>query len=297
MPKLSAIAADLKKAIDDKDEVQIAFIASEYSADSRQRIAQAYRETYGKEACDDVKKALKGGSEEDLLMDLWRDRHVVRAEIIKDALKGKNDIMALFDTVILCTPEDWHETCREYTQKQGKTLIDDFVSDVGTKDPMGRLFAKWMEHKRESRGRGADEEAQLLKKAFDDKDVDYLVDFFATIPHTEYKDIATAFKAASGQSIDQALAKLFVKNDYYTFYCCHFALLGLHKLAAYLINCAVSDKGDEKRMRRITGLMVDQCLAAKYAYKAFGDMGADFSRVFDKRMAPILRTLWRVNKD
>ncbi|TNJ29111.1 Alpha-1 giardin [Giardia muris] len=294
MTKVTDVAAELRSAIEKKDEVQIAFVASEYSADSRQRIAQAYREAYGREACDDIKKALKGGSEEDLLMDLWRDRHVVRAEIIREALRGRNDVMAFFDTIILCGPEDWHETCREYSRMYKKPLIDDFMDDVGRKETWALLMEKWMACSRYSRPGTPESEAMHLDNAISSRDHNYLVEFFGTIPPAEYRPIAEAFRAKAGKSIEQAFATIYTKNDYYTFYCCHFALLGLHRLAAYLINCAVSDKGDEKRMRRITGLMVDQCLGAKHAYKIYGDMGSDIMNAFDKRMAPILRTLWRV---
>lgn len=294
MPKLSQIVADMKQAIDAKDEAQIAFIASEYSADARQRIAQGYRDQYGKELPDDIKKALKGGSEESLLMDLFSDRHEVRAQHIRDALSGRNDHMAFFDTVILCTPEDWHETVAAYTRMFKKPLVEDFMKDVGRKEDWCLLMEKWMAHERVSRPGSPEDEAQRLDQAFDQKNTAYLIDFFGTVPSAEYRPIAEAFKAQNGKSIEQAIATIYTKTDYYTFYCAHFALLGMHRLAAYLINCACNDKGDEKRMRRITGMMVDKCLGAKHAYKIYGDMGTDIERCFDKRMAPILRTLWRV---
>ena len=296
MPKLSQIVADIKQAIDAKDEGQIAFIASEYSADARQRVAQGYKDQYNKELPDDIKKALKGGPEESLLMDLFSDRHEVRAQHIRDALSGRNDHMAFFDTVILCTPEDWHETAAAYTRMFKKPLVEDFMKDVGRKENWCLFMEKWMAHERTSREGSPEEEAEKLNKAFNESDHDYISSFMAGVPPEEYKPINTSFKAIAGKGIDQAFAVLYTGPDYYSLYCAHFALLGMHKLAAYLINCACNDKGDEKRMRRITGLMVDKCLAAKYAYKTYGSMKADVERAFDKRMAPILCTLWRLRE-
>lgn len=103
-----------------------------------------------------------------------------------------------------------------------------------------------------------------------------LAQFFASTTPDEYTQIADKFCEEYNLSIDQALVRPLKENedDLEAYAAAHFALHGLPVLAAQLINKACRPKnGNERSICRITTLMVDQCLAAKYAYKLYGDMG------------------------
>lgn len=295
---VAQICSDLKAAVDKKDELRIAFIASEYSSPSRLKIAQSYEATYKTPITEAIKKALKGGVAEDLLTNMWISRHEHRAELVNKAIGGSCDEEAIRELVFLCNPEDWHETASVYNQKYQKIMQDAVTKAIGGKGHWAKLVEGWMEHKREDRG-SIENDVKYLKELIDapETDGDALARFFSSTTPDEYTQIADKFCEDYNLSVDQALVRPLKENenDLEAYAAAHFALHGLPVLAAQLINKACRPKnGNEKSISRITTLIVDQCLAAKYAYKLYGDMGADLSRCFDDRMAPILRTLWRV---
>lgn len=295
---VAQICSDIKTAIDKKDELRVAFIASEYSSPSRLKIAQSYEATYKTPITEAIKKSIKGGSVEDLLVNMWVSRHEHRAELINKAISGSNDEEAIRELVFLCNPEDWHETASIYNQKYQKIMQDAITKAIGNKSHWAKLVTGWMEHKREGRG-SVDNDVKYLKELIDAPvtDGDALARFFSSTTPDEYTQIADKFCEEYNLSIDQALVRPLKENenDLDAYAAAHFVLHGLPVLAAQLINKACRPKnGNERSICRITTLVVDQCLAAKYAYKLYGDMGADLSRCFDDRMAPILRTLWRV---
>lgn len=289
------LAEQLRQAIESSDEKTIAGLASAYSGKEREKVLKAYLSATGTTAADAIRKALKNGPTENLLAYLWDKHGDVRAKLLRNALSGKNDEAALIDLVIHCSPEDWYNTCTEYTTDFKRVLNDDLLSDIGTKEQWTKVFKYWILHKRTERF-DIDGDEQRLVTAINKKDYETIAEMLGTTTISEYGNIVRRAEITLGKTIDQAFSAVWSKQDLAVLLAAHYELIHPARLAFRLLKQALDGKKpDEARIIRITALTFDACLAMKYAAKeADYDIGSAFAKSLDKRLAPLVKILWRV---
>ena len=103
---VSDLTTELKEIIDSKNESALVQLTSQYASKHRDKVVINYKSIYGMYPADAIKKALKSGPAETLLMYAWTDAQEVRARLLNQALSGKNNKSALIDVVLFCGPED-----------------------------------------------------------------------------------------------------------------------------------------------------------------------------------------------
>ena len=289
------LAEQLRNAIESSNEQMIAGLASAYSGKEREKVLRAYLSATGTTAADAIRKALKNGPTENLLAYLWDKHGDVRAKLIRNALSGKNDEAALIDLVIHCSSEDWYNTCTEYTTDYKRVLNDDLLSDIGAKEQWTKVFKHWILHKRPDRF-DIDGDEKRLVTAISKKDYDTIAELLGTTSVSEYANIVRRAEVTLGKTLDQAFSAVWSKQDLAVLLAAHYELLHPARLAFHLLRQALDGKKpDEARIIRITALTFDTCLAVKYAAsEADYDLGYAFAKALDKRLAPLVKILWRV---
>ncbi|TNJ30461.1 Alpha-5 giardin [Giardia muris] len=293
MSTIAQLCSDLKSAFDNRDVQHLSFLTSEYSSTSREKISRCYETTYKASIVDLLKKTFE---EEDqatikLLTSMWENRHELRASLLSVSTPTRD---TLIDTVMLCSYEDWNAVTEVFNRQYGRIL----QLDLKGVEPWEQLLLAWTKYQREPMEDGPEQASSKLHDTLHSTDgtTDHkkIVHFFSHVTPDEYPAIATHYCHTYGASIDQDISRLYSDNDLEVFTAAHFALHGLPVLAAFILHRCCAKDGDSTRICHITALMVDQCLAAKYAYRLYGDLGADLARTFPAPLAGLLRTLWRV---
>lgn len=294
---VSDLTTELKEIIDSKNESALVQLTSQYASKHRDKVVINYKSIYGMYPADAIKKALKSGPAETLLMYAWTDAQEVRARLLNQALSGKNNKSALIDVVLFCGPEDWYEMGAHYTRIFQKVANDTLLSDIGNSEPWSQLIKGWIKHDRYER-KAISEDAAALMGYLESGNPDGLIDLLCNTTEGEWKKINKVFTEKYGVEVETLIASNYVKTDMEALLTAHFYLLQPGYAAAYLCSLANSGKkGDSDRMVRITSLMFDKALKCKFAYEKYGKLGSDFKRLYDARLGRALCALWRVDTE
>lgn len=291
---VSDLTTELKGIIDRKNETELVQLTSQYASKHRDKVVVNYKATYGVAPADALKKMLKAGPAATLLMNTWTDIQEVRARLLNQALSGKTNKSALIDVALFCGPEDWFEMGARYTRLFKKVANDSVLADIAATEPWSQLVKGWIKHDRYER-RAISEDAATLMSYLESGNSDGLIDLLCNTTDGEWRKINRAFVEKYSVEVETLIGSNFVKADMEALLVAHFYLLQPGYAAAYLCFLANSGKkGDADRMCRITSLMFDKAMKCKFAYERYGNLAADFRRLYDARFGRMLCTLWRV---
>lgn len=289
-------AQDIKAVIDSKDMDGLARFVAPLRDEARNELRRAFRAQNGKELADYFDGVFKNGDYKDLMMIVLDDEITVRCKLLKKAFKGGNDEDCITDILLTTSPEIYAQMKERYNQLFGGDLDAIIQKEIGSKSVWARMIHSWLMFCRAARN-DPEGDARALQKALliDKKNDDGVaIRLLGTSMPGEWEKISACYEKLTNKTIEQTLIEEYKGDHEVALCCCNAYLFSPGRGAAYLMSLANAGKGDTARCCRITGLLYDQSEMCRYQYAHYGNLAKDLRKTQSKNLAEACCVLWGV---
>lgn len=277
---------EVKSILEAKNEQGLVAFTGKYSADERKGI----RLEFDDKAADEkgkfipfMKKCLKNGPFEDIMVHAWNCKKLARVAILEKAMKGTNDYRAIHDVILLCDQRERTALFEEYRTKTGNDLVQTIKSQLGLDSVADYLCHLSLEKDRTPRSSILSDAESLKRNLIDAATPDHgeIVRIIVTSTHEEYKEINHKFEVLTGKTVQEAIeAKYNRAEDIRGLCTAHYYSLAPARAVAYLMYKALHEGDVAMRydqVARITGLYHELHKFAWVHYACWGVMQTDIA--------------------